>query len=186
MTRKRPTGRDEVRDALIEAAARHFAERGTKAPVRDIAADANVNLGLFSRHFGTKENLLRAVVERSTVRGADAIAEVSAPGDAVRRLFMMGAGGNRDVVRTMAWALLEGHGDVAGPDRYPTIERLRTLAGADDDPDAELRLIAAMAMLQGWALFSGELLTWFDHGPDDRADIEERLGELLRGFVDDA
>ncbi|MSX85805.1 MAG: TetR family transcriptional regulator, partial [Actinobacteria bacterium] len=62
----RPFGRDEVRDAVLDAAARHFAASGTGASLREIASDAGVNLGLIHRHFGNKDDLLRAVLAAQT------------------------------------------------------------------------------------------------------------------------
>ena len=69
MTRKAttealPRGREEVRRAVIEAAANLLASRGPSAiTVRDIAAAAQVNHGLVHRHFGSKEGVVRAVME---------------------------------------------------------------------------------------------------------------------------
>ena len=71
-TKRSPTGRptsrprrDEVRAAVLDAAARHFAAQGANASLRDIATDAGVNLGLIHRHFGNKDDLLQAVLDSS-------------------------------------------------------------------------------------------------------------------------
>jgi AcrR family transcriptional regulator len=71
-----PHGPDEVRAALLEAAARLFAEEGPKAvSVRRIAAAAGVNHGLVHHYFGSKEELLREVVRRrATVMMSEALA----------------------------------------------------------------------------------------------------------------
>ena len=59
-----PTGRDEVVAAILDSAAEMFAERGpAAASIRDIAARAHVNHGLVFRHFGTKEQLVAAVLD---------------------------------------------------------------------------------------------------------------------------
>ncbi len=59
-----PTGRDEVIAAILDSAAQIFAERGpTAASIRDIAAQAGVNHGLVHRHFGSKEQLVAAVLD---------------------------------------------------------------------------------------------------------------------------
>ncbi|MBV8348759.1 MAG: helix-turn-helix transcriptional regulator, partial [Mycolicibacterium sp.] len=58
-----PTGRDEVTAAILDSAAELFAERGpAAASIREIAAHARVNHGLLFRHFGTKEQLVAAVL----------------------------------------------------------------------------------------------------------------------------
>src|ERR1700730_11692358 len=63
--RKNPTGREEVAAAILAAATDLFAERGPAATsIRDIAARSKVNHGLVFRHFGTKEQLVGAVLDR--------------------------------------------------------------------------------------------------------------------------
>src|SRR6185437_635169 len=61
---KTPTGREEVAAAILEAATDLFAERGPEATsIRDIAARSNVNHGLVFWHFGTKDQLIGAVLD---------------------------------------------------------------------------------------------------------------------------
>ncbi len=55
---------DEARQALIEAASALFAERGYHdSSVAAIGERAGVSRGLVNHHFGSKENLLDAVIE---------------------------------------------------------------------------------------------------------------------------
>ncbi len=55
----------DTRDRLLDAAERHFADRGfAGASLRDITADAGANLAAVSYHFGSKEELFVAVVAR--------------------------------------------------------------------------------------------------------------------------
>jgi AcrR family transcriptional regulator len=64
------TGRDAAltRAALVRAARRRFAMRGFRATtVRDIAADAGVNVALINRYFGSKGGLFEACL-RGTVQ----------------------------------------------------------------------------------------------------------------------
>ena len=56
--------RDNKRQQLLDAAARHFAEAGYDATsMRDIAADAGMKAGSIYYYFPSKENLLLAVHE---------------------------------------------------------------------------------------------------------------------------
>lgn len=58
------TGVAETRQRIIEAAARHFSELGyTRATTRRIAAAADVNEVTLFRHFGSKQNLMIAVMD---------------------------------------------------------------------------------------------------------------------------
>src|SRR5438067_13777107 len=52
--------------AILDAAERHFLERGYETTkVDDIALDADVAVGSLYNHFGGKESLYRALVERA-------------------------------------------------------------------------------------------------------------------------
>lgn len=53
-----------TKDAIVDAARRLFAQKGyTTVGVREIAAEAGINSALVRRYFGSKEGLLRAVLE---------------------------------------------------------------------------------------------------------------------------
>ena len=69
----------EVRERLIEAARELFARDGfDAASVRDITARAHANLGAITYHFGSKEALYHAVIERFANPLADRLAAISA------------------------------------------------------------------------------------------------------------
>jgi AcrR family transcriptional regulator len=56
-----------TRLALVQAARHRFAFDGYRSTtVRDIAADAGVNVALINRYFGSKEGLFRACLDRAT------------------------------------------------------------------------------------------------------------------------
>lgn len=78
----------EIRERLIEAARQQFARVGfDAASVRDITARAHANLGAITYHFGSKEALYYAVVERFAVPIADRIAAIAEePGRPLDRL----------------------------------------------------------------------------------------------------
>src|SRR6056297_2857157 len=66
---RRPQGRDEVVDAVLDAADRLFAEQGPgNVSLRAIAQQAGVNYGLVHRHFGTKDDLFDRLLERYAER----------------------------------------------------------------------------------------------------------------------
>ena len=78
----------EIRERLIEAARLQFARDGfDAASVRDITARAHANLGAITYHFGSKEALYHAVIERFAVPIADRMAAIAAePGPPLDRL----------------------------------------------------------------------------------------------------
>lgn len=58
-------GGNATRERLLSVAERLFAEKGVKGTsIRDIAAEAGANLGAINYHFGTKDELARAVIIR--------------------------------------------------------------------------------------------------------------------------
>lgn len=96
-------GRDATREAIIAAGRDLFSQRGYAAvSVREIAAAARVNHGLVHRHFGSKDEVLRAVLQGmfSDV-GAVARSQLdpSHP-DFIKLLFPMAAERKQD------WAIL--------------------------------------------------------------------------------
>src|SRR6516165_2267802 len=83
--RKTPTGREEVVAAILEAATDLFAERGPAATsIRDIAARSRVNHGLVFRHFGTKDQLVGAVLDHLGTN-LTGLLQSGASGDVVER-----------------------------------------------------------------------------------------------------
>src|SRR3546814_13880772 len=59
-----------VREALLEAAAKLFSRNGYNAvSMREIAKDANANDGSLTAHFGSKAHLLRELYQRQTTPG---------------------------------------------------------------------------------------------------------------------
>lgn len=71
-----PSGPDEVRRAVLDAAGTLFAERGVDAvSLRDIAAAADVQLVLISRYVGTRDELVTAVLDDLSAQVARSLTE---------------------------------------------------------------------------------------------------------------
>ena len=59
-----PSGPEQVRRALLDAAASLFAERGVdRVSLRDVSAAADVHLALIQRYIGSRDELVHAVFE---------------------------------------------------------------------------------------------------------------------------
>ena len=136
----------------MQAAAELFAERGPSATsIRDIAARSKVNHGLVFRHFGTKEQLVGAVLdylgsELSTLLRSDAPVEVK------------DAAWDRQM-RVWARTLLDGYPAERLKTRFPNVAPLldwvRTQYGEQgkEDSTARLAVANALALRLGWRLF---------------------------------
>lgn len=83
-TRATRPSRDEVRRALLDAAARVFARRGIDAAsLDDVAADAGFTKGAVYSNFGSKDGLVAALVDDRVTAyldlGLDAVSDLDTP-----------------------------------------------------------------------------------------------------------
>ena len=171
----KPSGSDEVRAAILAAAGRHFARHGTAASLRDIATDAQVNLGLIHRHFGNKDDLIRAVLESHANAGAGLAHRSADLASAVQEIFEHNADGGQ-YVRTLAWLLLDNAPIEQFQTQYPTINALRELTTTEDE---EIGLLSAFALIYGWTVFGDQLLAAFGYKPRARREVEQQLAGVL-------
>ncbi|MDP4505552.1 TetR/AcrR family transcriptional regulator [Nonomuraea turcica] len=111
-TRPRRADAQRNHDLLLAAAAQVFAERGTDAPLDEVARRAGVGNATMYRHFPTRSDLLVAVyadeVARLCARGQTLLGAES-PADALHewlRLFMAHITAKRD----LALAATDGQG----------------------------------------------------------------------------
>ena len=146
-THVKPTGRDEIVDAVLDAAERLFADHGpAHVSMRGIAAEAGVTYSLLNRHLGSREALL----ERVLVRIEDRWDRRDVPD---REIVATILGDRRDPgihLRLLAWALLTGEGDV----HTRHVSALRRLGDGTDDPE---QAAADLAQVFGWRFFGGFL-----------------------------
>ena len=158
---ERPTGRQAVVAAVLEAAAHHFATRGSRASLRDIAADAGVNLGLIHRHLGSKDDLLRAVLRAQSDVGVRLVESAGSAALGVRRLFEQKTRSGRGV-RILAAHLLDGEADRVRPEGAPVVAALRALPHPGTVGERDASLLAALALTYGWTVFGDQLAAAFD------------------------
>jgi len=179
-----------TRLALVQAARRRFAFDGYRATtVRDIAADAGVNVALINRYFGSKEGLFRACLDRATPEQ-----EAAPSGSDLERVL---GGLIRHIIRSptdedsmQLLLLLRGSGDEA-------VDRIRRetlrgyaerLAGAaragssSDDDDLLVRAEIALSVVLGMTM----LRTSTKVEPLASADVEavaRPLEDALRALL---
>jgi len=182
---KRPTGREEILDAILDAAERLFAAAGpADVSLRAIATDAGVNYGLVHRHFGTKDALFDRLLQRYADRwtaGMDALDYRAAFDE------LLGAGPETGpYLRLLAWTLLSDRqdGHARAHTEHATLDQLPALAG-DTDPDAAaLRTAAALAFTFGWRFFNPFIRDALHLDLDDaslQASMRRQLHRLIAG-----
>jgi AcrR family transcriptional regulator len=166
-----PTGREEVAAAVLEAATDLFAERGPAATsIRDIATRSNVNHGLVFRHFGTKEQLVGAVLDRL---GTDLteLLDSGAAADVLEKAL------DRQM-RVMARTVLDGYPAEQLQKRFPNVAGLLDAVRPRHDTEigARLAVANALALQFGWRLFAPILRS--------ATGLDELTGAELRQVVD--
>ena len=174
----RPHGRDEVRRAILTAAKRRFATHGPSASTRDIAADADVNLGLLHRHFGTKEALIRAVFADAAAAGYARALDTSSLQEALAQTIDSIVTADTTYARMLAGMLLAGKRPSDLQDEYPTIRRLVDMGG----PDERAIILTTLLAVFGWHVFA-EFLT-DALGYDDEASAAADLSRVLHQLAD--
>ena len=155
----------------MEAATDLFAERGPAATsIRDIAARSKVNHGLVFRHFGTKDQLVGAVLDHLGTN-LTTLLHSGAPADVVERAL------DRQM-RVMARTVLDGYPAGQLQKRFPNVADLldRVRPRHDDDTSARLAVANALALQFGWRLFAPILrsATGIEGLPD--AELREAVG----------
>ncbi len=148
----KPIGREAVRDALVDAAARMFAARGpSNVSVRDIAAEAGVNHGLVHRHFGSKERLVGAVLDHLSARLDAAIgpdADALPLPELVRRTFAT-TRAHRLYWHVLARAILEGMEPAELQQSFPVVERIVRALQREKGLPIDAASAAALALALG-------------------------------------
>ena len=131
--------------SLVSAATELFAARGPDGvSLREIAAHAGLNYGLIHQYVGSKDELLRLVIARSTSTTAARFAEAGGVGEALELLQGPVGADRPPYPRLLAWAILQGRDpkELAGPS--PALPQLIAMlpdrggdegagGGADDD-----------------------------------------------------
>jgi AcrR family transcriptional regulator len=177
---KRPTGREEISDAVLDAAERLFAAAGpNEVSLRAIAQEAGINYGLVHRHFGTKDELFERLMQRYAERWTVRLDAGDIDYDAALEQ-MLGTGRDAGAyLRLLAWTMLADRPESWDPHRrHAELDRLPSLRGGDEDA-AALTTAAGLAFAFGWRFF-GPFLRAALH-IDDVSD-EELTAEMRRAL----
>jgi AcrR family transcriptional regulator len=177
VTDPKPVGKDEVVDALVDAAIELIVSEGMHVSVRRIADAAGVNHGLVHTYFGSKQGLLVAAFDEINRRAA---AEIDAAGfpppDLANRR-------NGELAKAMARYRLDT-GSEQGPfSSHPIVGSWREALAASrpslasDQIDAMVASAAALAL--GWAMFSDHLCDVLGLDDGRRSELDEHIAHLV-------
>ena len=151
-----------------------------RVSVREVAASAGVNHGLVHHYFGSKDALLRAVLDDLAAHVADEIANV----DGTDGLFATGQSTARHA-RITAYLLLDAHNPAEVQTAFPAIDALvRELRRRGiTEHQARARAAQVSALVLGWQLFEPFVVKAAgvrSRKRDQRALLAEGVQRLLR------
>jgi AcrR family transcriptional regulator len=178
----RPRGRDEVVAALLAAATRLFAERGPAAvSLRDVAAAANVNVGLIHRHIGSKDDLLAAVLRARP--GMSTVDAWRPDVEAVMRALLRTVDA-ATYLRLAGRTILDGYDLAPLQGAFPLIELAAEELGKTLPPDeAAYRAAFLTTMTLGWHLFAHSALGLVGRGDRSIEEAAAAIGPALEAFL---
>jgi AcrR family transcriptional regulator len=169
---------------LVASATELFSKRGPAGvSLREVAGHAGLNYGLIHQYVGSKEDLIRLVIEHVS---SSASRRFQGAGDVtgVLDILLGPRTGSQAYPRFLAWAILEGRDpkELAGP--TPALPRLIDMLPVADpkpslDDDPRLRAAAVTALALGWQIF-GEFVTRTAELEDvDADDVHAALRTLM-------
>jgi AcrR family transcriptional regulator len=147
---EKPHGREAVKEAIIKASIPLFADMGIdRVSFREIAAAANVNHALITRHFGTKDELVNEVSQWLT---ESMFRDIRDCGQTIQSLWNSGFSGLSMEIRAMIRIMLDSSANLSNP--HPTFienvfkwfesEQARLNLKAYIDPNILMLLIASL------------------------------------------
>jgi len=188
-------GKDVTVARILDSAQELFAKRGPGAvSVRQVAAQAGVSHAIVHRYFGSKDDLIRAVLDRIDTRRAATAREAASLRDVYQALLPTVLA-QRDHSMMLVRSAMEGKEYVPLAERITTTTAMVALArktaasGAEPSPppsdiDPRVLVSAITAMILGWS--SVEDWVWPTTGldPADKDEVYRQLIEIV-GYLAD-
>lgn len=173
-----PSGPDEVRRGVLDAAANLFATHGVGGvSLRDIAAAANTHVALIGRYIGSREQLELAVFDDLSIQLARSVTEnpLSGQGHGVDTVM-----GKWSIVTTSL--VIRGRELAGRPGFNPVVAMARTLVdGYGLEPLApRLRAAQIVAIAIGWRIFEDYLVAAGELEEVTRATLRKELVHSAR------
>ena len=173
--------RAERREQILAAATRAFARAGFAATtLDDIATAAGVSRAILYRHFDSKTDLYRAVLDRARARLASAVGTSDFAPDSVDKLLGVAAT-DPDGFRLLF------HHAAREPEFRREMDRFREAMVS-----VARRELAQVIPDPSWVAWAARLaptvaveavMAWLDAGQPDRHEAADRIGRVLEGVI---
>jgi TetR/AcrR family transcriptional regulator, repressor for neighboring sulfatase len=164
--------------AVLQAASALFAQQGPAATsIREVAGRSGVNHGLVYRHFGTKEDLVAAVLDHVSDQVNEAIARAGTDVAALAERQW----------RVLAHTILDGYPVGRMQRRFPFVHQLVSEAAQHTDDGAAGRMAAGhvVALELGWQLFKPFILAATGLGPVPDREVRQASLRLMGRILAD-
>ena len=164
--------------AVLDAASELFAQQGPAATsIREVAGRSGVNHGLVYRHFGTKEELVAAVLDHVSDQVNAAIARSGTDTGALAERQW----------RVLAHTILDGYPVGRMQRRFPFVHQLVSEAARHTDDRGAARMAAGhvVALELGWQLFKPFILAATDLGPVPDHEVRQASLQLMGRILAD-
>lgn len=173
--------RAERREQILAAATRAFARAGFAATsLDDIAAQAGVSRAILYRHFDSKTDLYRAVLDRACTRLASSVGTSDFAPDSVDKLLGVAAT-DPDGFRLLF------HHAAREPEFRGEMDRFQEAMVS-----VARRELAQVIPDPSWAAWAAHLaptvaveavMAWLDAGQPDREQAAQRIGQVLDSII---
>ena len=188
--KKKPHGREEVMEAVLNAAEALFSKYGVSGvSFRDIAAKANVNHGLIHRHFGSKENLRKAIQDRLSEKIREEIGTPTEARDGFKRGFSA-LQNQPNYWKFMARTFLDGQfeGDVQTDFPYVRamaylVEQAQKESALRDDIDPRVIVAGAFSMGLGMMVFEKYILQGAGFDEEDQDEARQKIVSIWMDLI---
>jgi len=183
------------RSRILDSAQTLFAKHGPRAvTVRQVAQDAGVSHALVHKYFGSKDDLIRAVLDRVDVSRTATARESASLRDAYERLLPQ-VMTQRDHSMMLVRSAMGGTEYVPLAERITTtsamvaLARSTTASGANPSPaprdiDPRVLVSAISAMVLGWASIEDWIWPTAGIDPAEKDEVYRQLAEIV-GYVAD-
>jgi TetR/AcrR family transcriptional regulator, repressor for neighboring sulfatase len=183
-----PYGRDQVYEAIVTATLKLWSAKGTSGlTLRSVAAEAGVNYGLVHRHFGTREAVIRAAMDRQSELNVEFLGTNATLTESIDAMLSRSSGA---FARQLAWAILQGSEDDILPGDVRWLDQLVHQAADEssgalsaDDPKVRVLVGSVMFTIFSWRMFERYLFHGLGLEEVDRHTVDGMIHDVLFAMV---
>ena len=187
---KAPYGRDEVKKAILDATQKLLLKKSpNQITVREIAEAAGIKHPLIHRHFGTKEDVIVAVHERSIAKAAQKVAGIENL-EGNLGAFFEAVKKNKFRHIAISRAMLDGVLPDIILDGFPVMKRLLELVkkrcgetGSDTGFTPEMIAAILAATTLGWFFYEPFLIAATEQEDKKQSELHKMVVEALEEIL---